>query len=1014
MVPFLKQVAEKYYAEGNIESRCFIFPNRRSLVFFRKYLADVLSEAFREASDGDAVRPLVAPEMLTVNDFFYRVYNVQPSDRVSLLLELYDCYKTLNPKAEPLDEFIFWGDIILGDFNDVDKYLVDPEQLFTNVSDFKSMQDTFSYLTERQRKAIEGFVSHFNDRSGKLTVDLKSDSPNVKERFLMIWNILYPLYESYRSTLQDENMAYEGMVYRSIAESLCGHGTGEPVSGQGLPDVLKKTFGGVEKFVFTGLNALNECEKTVMRRMKDRGLAEFCWDYSGDMIRDSRNRSSFFMEENVREFPQSHEWDPEGGSVPRIRVISVPSSTGQVKQIPSILKSIADAHAGGDLSKVGRLAGDTIYGAGTSSGHGAGTDCAIVLPDETLLMPLLNTIPPEITDINVTMGYPMSGSEFYGFMSEISSVQLRARVKDGAWSFYYRPVWSLFSNSIFRKVMTEDDIRKVREIKAAAKLYIPLEDLQDTWLCDLIFRPVIEDRKAADRRQLDAFSSYQLDVISHVAPKLRDDREMALELDFAMEYYRCISRLRAIAPEVMPTTYIRILEQLLAGVSVPFKGEPLKGLQIMGPLETRALDFSNLVILSSNEGIFPRRSVSSSFIPPELRRGFGLPTYEYQDAVWAYYFYRMITRASDVWLLYDSRTEGMKSGEESRYIRQLEYHFRLPLERYVADAPVHAAAVESEIPKTEEDVAAVRSRDLSASSLQNYIACPARFYYQIVKQLRPEEEVAESMDASMIGNVYHHVMQSLYSGEEAMKEGGVPLSSILGRMTVPVTYGYLESWLGREKEIRAKVRELMMEEMNSPEITGRNLVITDVIVRYVMKTLERDMELIKEARKDSFEILGLEERLGCNVNGFSIKGFVDRIDSFAPDSIRVVDYKTGKVLPEDMEIAEGNHAKTVEAIFGDMPYGKKPKIAFQLFIYDLLLERNGLASGKRVVNSVYSTAKLFSEPPAEVEVGRSFCTAMEEKLHEMLDEIDDTSVPFRRTVDRDLCTWCDFKSICGR
>lgn len=934
------------------------------MVFFRKHLADVVS--------GSRV-PVTAPEMLTINDFFYRIYDVSVTDRVTLLLELYSCYSRLNAKAEPLDEFIFWGDVILGDFNDVDKYLVDPVQIFTNVSDFKALQDTYSYLTDRQRKAVEGFVGHFNDRSGKLTVDLDSDNPNVKERFLQIWNILYPLYVSYRERLKSKGLAYEGMVYRDIAEGISGSGE------EDLAERLAAVFPRSSRYVFVGLNALNECEKTLMRKMRDKGLAEFCWDYSGRMIRDRRNRSSFFMEDNVREFPQRFTWDEDVLPDPRIRVISVPSSVGQVKQIPAIL---AEA-----LSEPG-------------TGH---DDCAIVLPDETLLMPLLNTIPPQIRDINVTMGYPVTGSEFYTFMSAVSSVQMHMRrlqdkgsSGEGKWAFYYKPVWSLFSSSIFRKIMTEEDAAMVKAVKSAARVYVTEEELSGTPLSRLLFTPVLKDLKSTDRSQLDGFAGYQMDVISAVAPLLSDSTGMAVEVEFAKQYWLCVSRLRTIAPEVMPMTYLRILDQLLSGVSVPFNGEPLKGLQIMGPLETRALDFRNLVILSANEGMFPRRSVSSSFIPPELRRGFGLPSYEFQDAVWAYYFYRMITRAENVWLLYDSRTEGLKSGEESRYIRQLEYHFRLPLERYVASAPVKTGAAAAEIPKTDEDIASLYARDLSATVIQSYIECPAKFYYQFVRQLSSEDEVSEAMDAAMIGTVYHGTMQKLYSGRES------------------IARQWLESMSGRTDEIKAIVWELMMEQLHSPEITGRNLVIGDVIVKYVQKTLQRDKELLDQRGVGSFSILGLELGLRCSFKGFRIKGFIDRLDSFVQDEVRVVDYKTGKVLPEDMQITESDGTSAVDKLFGQDQFYKKPKIALQLFIYDLLLYENGLAEGRRVVDSVYSTAKLFGEPPLQAEVGKTFYDAMSARLEDLLKEMADPDVPFRRTDDLGSCQYCDFRLICGR
>ena len=430
MEPFLKQVADHYYNKGDIDRRCFIFPNRRSMAFYRKYL----SEAVASAEDA---RPIVVPQMMTINDFFFSLSDKVQFDRVSLLLELYACYSALNPNAEPLDEFIFWGDVILGDFSDVDKYYVDPKQLFTNVSDFKSLQDTFSYLTETQRKAIEGFVSHFNDRSGRLTVNLDTDNPDVKGRFLMIWNILYRLYEAFNERLSAKGGAYEGMVYRSLARRL---------KEEGVDDVFSGVFAGDMKFVFVGLNVLNECEKILLRKLRDASRAEFCWDYSGPMISDPQNRSSLFMSANVLEFPQEVQWDKEGLKLPRFNVVSVASSVGQAKRLPDILGAIRQSSSGEDMSRT-----------------------AVVLPDEGLLVPVLNSIPESILDINVTMGLPMNGSLLYSMMSDICAIQLHAVYRGGQWMFYHRQVWDLFSNELFKSSADPDSSRMISEVKKSAR-----------------------------------------------------------------------------------------------------------------------------------------------------------------------------------------------------------------------------------------------------------------------------------------------------------------------------------------------------------------------------------------------------------------------------------------------------------------------------------------------------------------------------------------------------------------
>ena len=944
MTQFLQQVAIHYHSLGGMEKLCFIFPNRRSMAFFTKYL----SEAVR-GSDA----PVIAPQMFTVNDFFYKVSGVNSVDRVCQLLDLYQSYTEVfaahntrpELKPEALDEFIFWGDVILGDFNDVDKYLVDPKQLFANVADFKQLQDTFTHLTETQRQAIEGFVSHFKEFT----------ETDVKGRFLMLWNLLYDLYCNFNSRLLTKGLAYEGMVYRGLAENL----KETPVS-----DVLGDKFAEDTRFVFVGLNALNECEKTLLRKLRDAGKAEFCWDYSGALIRDPQNRSSVFMSENVIEFPQAAQWDSDGLALPRINVVSVPSSVGQAKRLPDMLRSLNPE------------------------------ETAVVLPDENLLVPVLNSIPEYIRDINVTMGLPMKSSLLYAFMSEVSAIQLHTVQRKEKWYFYHKQVWDLFSNDIFRKAADDETAAVVARVKSDAKYYIPLEDLQGTPLMDAVFQVVVTDQTLASREQIREFADYQKRVITTLAPSIAADASLALELEYAKEYYRCINVLYEVEELcVLPMTYVRLLDQLLAGVSVPFRGEPLKGLQIMGPLETRALDFRNLIILSANEGVFPRRSVSSSFIPPELRKGFGLPTYEYQDAVWAYYFYRMISRAENVWMLVDSRTEGLKSGEESRYIKQLEYHFNLPLKRYVVKYDKMKTAAMGDILKTEEDVAKICSMSLSATSIQNYLECPAKFYYGSVKELKAEEEIAESVDYGVFGTVYHETMRSVYG----------PVSQ--------VTREYIQSWIGKPEDIRQMIKELIIRELNLIEVTGRNLVVTDVILKYVMKTLRRDMELMEAEGVDGFDFLGAEVRVAGSFCGQHFKGFIDRLDSFHPGQVRVVDYKTGKVLEDDQNINDGNAEAIAESIFAP-DVKERPKIALQFYIYDLLVQDRPECAGRQLLNCVYSTSALFKEMPRVFPKNEMFFKEVSRRLEALLQEMYDVNVPFRRTTNDKACEYCDFKMIC--
>ena len=918
------------------------------MVFFRKYLGDLVRES------GNAT-PLPVPSMYTVNDFFYKISHAQVTDKLNLLLELYSVYRSINPQAESLDEFIYWGEVMLSDFDDIDKYLVSPSDILQNVSDIKSLEDNFDYLSDNQRSAINSFLSHFRD--GKESLSISEGS--VKYKFLRIWNQIYPIYTQFNARLQEKGMSYEGMVYRSVA--------GRLKEGASVVDILHAELPEVEAYVFVGLNALNECERLLLKKMRDAGLASFVWDFESQEIRNKENKSSFFMRRNLEDFPQAFPLESIGTKKPEITVISVPSAIGETKLAPQILQQIK---------------GDPV-------------ETAFVLPDESLLLPLLNSIPEGQDSINVTMGYPMSSSAVFTLLHALGQMQLKMRNKGDVNYFYHRQVREVFSSGILRKLLSQDEQEQIRKIKADAKYYIPASDFAGPVL-KLLFRPVITEPTVASAKQNHATEQYFADIVTLIGQRLAIDGQMLLELDFAK---RCLSQLnilQGVDLEVLPGTHFRMLERLFEGISVPFKGEPLKGLQIMGPLETRALDFKNLVILSANEGVFPRRSVSSSFIPPQLRKGFGLPTYEYQDAVWAYYFYRMIQRPEKIWLIYDSRTEGLKSGEESRYIKQLEYHFGFELKRKVASAALCTVPPKNIIPKTQEHVDAIRARELSASALQNYLTCQAKFYYQIVENLQVEDDVAESLDSGMLGNAFHHVMQRLYSKK------------------LLVTAADLDAMIKDKAGLRRMIREEVLAELRSIEVSGRNLVLEKVLLDYVLSVLKHDASLLKSTGgSEGFRIIGLEQKMKTKWEGFRFKGYIDRIDSYKDGEVRIVDYKTGKVEDDDILITDDNAAEVVEKLFGESNKGR-PKIALQLFMYDLFAHADPSLKDRPIVNSIYSTGRLYTGPLPDMPESPAFTGLVKERLKIMLDEMVNLEVPFKLTTESKTCEWCDFKAICGR
>jgi CRISPR/Cas system-associated exonuclease Cas4 (RecB family) len=407
-------------------------------------------------------------------------------------------------------------------------------------------------------------------------------------------------------------------------------------------------------------------------------------------------------------------------------------------------------------------------------------------------------------------------------------------------------------------------------------------------------------------------------------------------------------------------------------------------------------------------------------VPPELRKAFGMPTYEYQDSVWAYYFYRMVSRAEKVWLVYDSRTDSLKRGEESRYIKQLMYHYGIPLRRHVADAELTALDVEDEsVEKTDEIMDVLDTMTFSVSALQNYVICPMKFYYQSVLKIRKDEEVAESLDSAMIGNVYHNAMRALYYGDDAMMSDA-PFEKMdrqPDKGMDEVTTDYLEKWLSEEslELISAKVESLMKAELNVDEIHGRDLVVRTVIVRYVIETLKKDLEFLQKTRVDAFGIIGLEKKVVAEVFGCRFFGVVDRIDTVVPGTVRLVDYKSGSDSQTVLDVTDDTAEKVVARIF-DEPYSYKKayKAALQFYIYGKMIKEIGIAEEGHMYNSLYSTSEIFKGYPQMYPESTKFCRMMDERLEGILAELKNSKVPFVRTGEPDACRYCDFKMICGR
>lgn len=964
MKPFLYQVATLFYQQygAEIHRLAFVFPNRRAGLFFQKYLSEI------------SEKPLFSPSILTINDLFMQLSGKHPADKIQMLFRLYELYKQRSGSSESFDEFIYWGEMLLNDFDDIDKYMVDARMLFRNVSDLKSLDDDFNYLSPEQVQAIRSFWSSFYP---------KGDSPN-QQHFLELWEILYDLYAGLRTSLVKDGCGYDGMIFREVVEQL------EKESMSDFP---------FDQVVFVGLNALSVSEERLLLALQKKGVADFYWDYVGPWVTDPDNKASFFLERNLRLFPSRMQLPVTEPVQAEIRVMGVPSAIGQAKQVYPILQALADEQQLTDESAL---------------------RTAIVLPDEHLLVPVLNAIPEAIQYINVTMGYPLAGTPVAALMEYILTLQKNIRYIDRVPVFYFRDVLPILNHQYVMAAAPEEVSQLVKDMTAGNRIYVHAADLNRHELLSILFTPV---------QNTEELSDYLIHVLEALNACLRnnrpnpDDEEMIsnstqttadIEQEFIFHYFATVNRMKEVMREakieMRLDTYFRLLKRMTDLITIPFEGEPLSGLQVMGVLETRALDFDRLIILSMNEGIFPLKKAANSFIPYNLRRGFGLPTYEHQDSVWAYHFYRLIRRAKQVTLLYDTRTTGLQTGEVSRFVHQLRYHYQYPLIDELVVYDVASSAVPpisvqktAEVEKLLSDFLSGGPRALSASAINTYLDCPLKFYFSVLEQIQEEDEITETVERDVFGSILHKVMEDLY----APFKGKLVTADLLKllRKDQPLLTG----------TIARAFAELFFKSPVVRPLEGENFLTGEMIRKYAEKILEQDacftpFHYIESEKKVRATITLSDRRV------VQLKGFIDRVDSL-DRVLRIVDYKTGSGKL-DFESVEGLFDKEAK---------DRPKAVMQVFLYAWMYQQLPEYTGMPIQPAIYYLRTLFQRsfnPVVEQKKGRGkadkvnsfqeFVADFEGKLRQCLDEIFNLDIPFTQTETGKACAYCSFRGLCGK
>lgn len=952
MEPFLKSVATFLFQQHkqDLKDVCLVFPNRRAGVFFSRHLTQMID------------KPMWMPQVRTIAELMKEMSGYQPGDPLSLVFELYQVYKEKKKSTETFDEFFYWGEMLLNDFDDVDKYLVDPRQLFRNLADLKLLEEQFE-LPEDKVKIIREFWANvkIHEKSG------------LKEDFISLWEVLYDIYEQFKKQLQSKGIAYEGLMYRSVVDRL--------KDGTEFQSPYKH-------YAIIGFNALNECEKEFFRYLKKTGVADFFWDYHPYYITNIWHEAGYFLRENLIMFPHPsfYQYPEVKDFKANIDIVAVPSDIGQAKLIPSILEQ--------QQSETSDI-----------------TQTAIVLADEQLLVPVLSSLPANVANVNVTLGYALKYTPVYSFFENLVSLQRNLRRNsEGVVRYYHRDVSAMLNHPYVQTICASEARELLEYMVAYNRVFLTPDELNKHDYLNSLFQPC-------------QTSSEFLDLLvklgSRTAYLLQKKDEEQAAVNFHGEYWAtlilAINRFRDIIvreriPLELPTL-IKVLRKLLGGLSFPFKGEPLAGLQVLGVLETRTLDFEHLIILSANEGTLPKSEAASTFIPYNLRKGFGLPTVEHQDAVYAYYFYRLLQRAKYVTLMYNSQS-GSRAAEMSRFLFQLKYEpaFRvreLSMNFSVSWAEEKDIVIEKTPPVMQELYRFTETGEqpayLTPTALNAYLECTLRFYFRYVAHIQEKEDITEDIEGSMFGKLLHYAMEKVYEG-------------LLRKELTVSDYDSLlyQPHVIEKAVMEAFAREYFKKPGEEPQLHGKSLVVKEILQKYIRRILEFDKTLapitlleFERTFKHTLPVVVRNQQIPVILGGK-----IDRID-LTGEAFRVIDYKTGKVE---------NIFQSIEQLF-EVNGRSRNKEVLQIMLYSYILGQDQDYKSRPIVPGLYGLRDIFKQDfDFRVSEGRNnpvmqFSGLTEgylEHLKQTLSVLLDPTVPFRKTPEKKSCEYCDYKGICHR
>ena len=959
MESFLKLVAADLYkhTEGNLAHTAVVFPNKRAGLFFNEYLA--------QESDS----PIWSPAYVSISELFRSLSPWEVGDPVKLVCELYKIFRRETQSTETLDDFYFWGEMLISDFDDADKNKVDTDKLFSNLQDLRNIMDDYTFIDDEQEEAIRQFFQNFS-------IERRTA---LKERFISLWDVLGNIYKGFRESLASQNIAYEGMMYRHVIEHL---------------DVDKLPY---EKYVFVGFNVLNKVEHTLFTQLKDVGKAVFYWDYDEFYMKENRqavtHEAGEFIRRNLRDFPS-----PLSGEL--FKNLSKP------KEVHYIASSTENAQA--------RYLPQWIRNNLTTPEK----ETAVVLCNEALLQPVLHSLPAEVKHVNITMGFPLSQTPVYSFLIALLELHTHGfNFKSGRYTF--QSVVTLLKHPYTRQLTGQAELLE-KELTRNNRFYpLPGELGKDEFLTRL-FTPLSGNLNLCIRL---SETLQQVASIYQANTSGTEDTDAFNQLyrESLFKAYTTINRFRTLIEEdeltVQSETFRRLLVKVLSATNIPFHGEPAIGMQVMGVLETRNLDFRHLVLLSVNEGQLPKSGGDSSFIPYNLRKAFGMTTIEHKIAVYAYYFYRLLQRAERITLMYNTSSDGLNRGEWSRFMLQFLIEWPHPITRQFLEAGQSPQGTSSiTVEKTPDvmrqmqslfDVRANPKAKFSPSALNYYLDCPLKFYYRYVAGLSAPDEVSAEIDSATFGSIFHYAAEHIY--KDLTTHGKV------------INKEALETLLRNEVKLQDYVdtafKKLFFNvpQNEKPEYNGVQLINSAVIARYLKQLLQNDLRyapftfIASEMEVD--EPIDIQTPKG--VIKSRIGGIIDRMDS-KDGTLRIVDYKTG---------GDADTPPHVESLF--IPDKKRSNYVFQTFLYAAIMCRKqptmkiapALLYIHRAATETYSPVIQMGEPRKPKEAVEDFSKyekEYRERLQGLLEEIFNPEKSFTQTEIIEKCTYCDFKALCKR